>query len=148
MRIIGRKGRRGGSALEAAFFLPWYIFLFVGAFDWGFYAHALISVENAARTAALYTSADPSNLARITGTDGGACKFVLEELRTETNIGSGVTSCASLPVIVTATKKAASGADGTDAAEVSVTYQTATLIPITGLLQGRATIQRVVQMKL
>ena len=51
-----RKNRRGGSALELAFFLPWYIFLFIGAFDWGFYAHALISAENAVRVAVLYTS--------------------------------------------------------------------------------------------
>jgi TadE-like protein len=34
--------------------LPWVLFLFVGAYDWGFYAHALISTENAARTAALW----------------------------------------------------------------------------------------------
>jgi len=39
-----------------ALLLPWYFFLFVGTFDWGFYAHALISTEAAARTAVLYTS--------------------------------------------------------------------------------------------
>jgi hypothetical protein len=148
MRNIGRGGRRGGSALEAAFFLPWYVFLFVGAFDWGYYAHALISVENAARTAAIHTSGDPGNLARITGSDGNACRYALEELRAETNVGSGMTSCDSLPVIVVATKKTATGADGADAAEVAVTYQTVPLIPIPGMLKGRATIRRVVQMKL
>ena len=35
--------RRGGSVLEMAMLMPWYVFLFVGAFDWGYYAHALIS---------------------------------------------------------------------------------------------------------
>src|ERR1700683_705240 len=51
-----RRRQRGGSALEMALLLPWYFFLFVGTFDWGFYAHALISTEAAARTAVLYTS--------------------------------------------------------------------------------------------
>jgi hypothetical protein len=42
-------GTAGGSALEFALLMPWYVFLFVGAFDWGFLAHALISTESAAR---------------------------------------------------------------------------------------------------
>ncbi len=35
--------RRGGSMIEFCLLLPWYIFLFVGAFDFGFYAYSLIS---------------------------------------------------------------------------------------------------------
>jgi hypothetical protein len=35
--------RRGGSVLEMARLMRWYVLLSVGAFDWGYYAHALIS---------------------------------------------------------------------------------------------------------
>src|SRR5690348_3763138 len=51
-----RRGREGGHAvLEAAFLMPWLIFLFIGAFDMGFYSYALICTENAARVATMYT---------------------------------------------------------------------------------------------
>jgi len=39
--------------VEFAMFLPWYLLLFIGAFDWGFFAHGLISTESAARVGAL-----------------------------------------------------------------------------------------------
>jgi hypothetical protein len=50
-----RKARRGTSTIEFSMMMPWFVFLFVGAFDWGFFAHALISTQSAARVAALYT---------------------------------------------------------------------------------------------
>ncbi len=140
-----RRNQRGGSALELAFFLPWYIFLFIGAFDWGVYARALISVENAARVAVLYTSSDPA----LAADSAGACAYAYRELISAPNLGTdAVCPASSLPVIITATKKVASGADGTDAAEVSVSYQTQQLIPIPGFLPGQITVHRVVQMKL
>jgi Flp pilus assembly protein TadG len=132
--------RRGGSALEMALLMPIYIFLFVGAFDWGFYAHALISTENAARVAALYTSGNSSTAADATN----ACKLVIQELSVAPNV-SGVTTCNALPVIVTATSK--TGADGQPASEIAVTYQTQQLIPIPNLLKGQVTLYRVVQMR-
>jgi Flp pilus assembly protein TadG len=124
-----------------ALFLPWYIFLFVGAFDWGVYAHSLISIENAARVAALYTSSSSTTASDATA----ACTYALEELRISSNIGSGTTTCVALPVIVTGTAK--TGADGKPASEVVVTYQTPSVIPIPGLLVGRVTINRTVQMR-
>ncbi len=148
MKTGKRDGRRGGSILEVAFFLPWYVFLFVGAVDWGFYAHALISVENAARIAVLYTSANPDDPARASDS-AGACAYAYRELWVEPNISaSTVCPATSLPVIITAAKMTAAGADGGDATQVSVTYQTQQLIPIPGLLAGQFTLQRVVQMKL
>lgn len=48
-----RSKRRGHSALEFAFFLPYLLFLFVGAFDWGFYSWALLSTENAVSSGGL-----------------------------------------------------------------------------------------------
>lgn len=141
-----RKSKRcGGSALEMALLLPWYLFLFVGAFDWGFYAHALISTESAARVAVLYTSTNSTTAVDSTG----ACNYALAELKIAPNIGSTVTTCAALPVIVTAAKETGSAsADGQDAAQVSVEYQTTGVIPIPGLLEGQATFYRVVQMRL
>src|SRR5512135_2790895 len=76
--------RRGGSVLELALILPWYIFLFVGAFDWGFYSRALISVEGAARTAALYASANPTYAAD----NATACKLVRAEMMTTSNVAT------------------------------------------------------------
>ncbi|HEY1340556.1 MAG TPA: TadE/TadG family type IV pilus assembly protein [Bryobacteraceae bacterium] len=143
-----RHRQRGGSALEMAFLLPWYIFLFVGAFDWGFYAHALISTESAARVAAIATSASNSTAADSTL----ACTYALEELRIVSNIGS-TTTCSGTPVTVTATKLCSSGctsnsADGNPASQVAVTYTTQSLIPIPMLLAKQATFYRVVQMRL
>ena len=48
-----RKGSRGSSVVEVALMAPWIFFLFVGVFDCGFYAFALIGTQNAARQAAL-----------------------------------------------------------------------------------------------
>ncbi len=144
MKTVKRDRRRGGSMLEVALFLPWYLFLFVGAVDWGFYAHALISLESAARSAVLYTSSDPGRA----NDSAGACAYAYRELWVEGNLNSAVCPATALPVIITATKKTAAGADGGDATEVSVTYQTQQLIPIPGLLAGQFTLQRVVQMKL
>lgn len=127
-----------------AMLLPWYIFLFIGAFDWGFYAHALISTESAARVAALYASTNST-----TATDSsGVCTYALEELRTSVNVGSGVTGCNALPLVVSTSLLSGGGADGQDAAQVAVTYQTTGVIPIPGLLTGQATFYRVVQMRL
>src|SRR5690349_11456541 len=138
-----RTSCRGGSALEMAFFLPWYIFLFIGAFDWGFYAHSLISVQSAARAAAIATSADSTTAANA----DLACQNALPELRIAANIPATLTTCNALPVVVTAALKTGSdSADGSSATEVSVAYQTPSLIPIPGLLTNQITLRRVVQM--
>jgi hypothetical protein len=123
--------------------MPWFVFLFVGAFDWGFYAHGLISTESAARVAALYTSSSATTAADQTN----ACLYALEELRIISNVTS-LSTCDALPVIVTAVKK--TGTDGVvnGSSEVSVTYRTQSLIPIPGVLTNQATFNRVVQMRI
>src|SRR5580658_9334358 len=94
-----RKSQRGGSALEMALMLPWYLFLFVGTYDWGFYAHALISTEAAARVAVLYTSQSASTAAN----QATACILANEEMRIVPNIsGTGTPTCSASPLIVTA----------------------------------------------
>ncbi len=141
-----RKGQRGGSALEMALMLPWYMFLFVGTFDWGYYAHALISTESAARVAALYTSQSAAKAAD----QADACILANEELRVATNISSsGTPTCASSPLIVTAAAvSGVNSADGNAASQVTVTYTTVSLIPIPLLLPKQATFYRVIQMRL
>jgi Flp pilus assembly protein TadG len=138
-----RKNQRGGSALEMALFLPWYVFLFIGTFDWGFYAHALISTESAARVAALYTSTSSATAADLTN----ACIYANEELRISANIPT-TPSCSTSPLVVTATSLPTGGADGQAATQVTVQYTTVGLIPIPGLLESSATFYRVVQMRL
>ena len=129
-----RRRQRGSAVIEMALIAPWFLFLFIGVVDVGFYCYDLIAVENAARVAAEYTS---------TGTDkandaSGACTRVQWELASLPNV-SGLANCNSLPLQVTATKQTPgiSGA-GTDTT-VTVTYQTQQLIPIPALLQGQFT---------
>jgi hypothetical protein len=131
-----------------ALMLPWLAFLFVGAFDWGYYAHALISTENAARIAGTFASTSSTSATDSTN----VCLFALEELRIVPNIGTANT-CNGSPVTVTAAligpgQTNTASADGQLAALVSVSYTTLQLIPIPGLLEGKATFYRSVQMRL
>jgi Flp pilus assembly protein TadG len=122
--------------------LPWILFLFAGAYDWGFYSYALISVQNAARVAVEYAAASATS----SSDSATACQYVLAELRGEPNVGTSVTTCDALPVILSVS--IISGPDGSPAAEVSVTYQTVRLIPIPGLLAGQVTLTRTALMRI
>ena len=133
---------RGGAMVELVLLAPWIFFLFAGALDCGFYCYALISVQSAARVAALYASTDSSTAVDQTTT----CTYTLNQLRDLPNVGGGTTSCAASPVIVSS--QLATGSDGTSAAQVTVTYQSVPLIPIPGLLQNRFTWNRSVKMRL
>jgi hypothetical protein len=104
----------------------------------GFYTHAIIATQNAARAAAAYTSRSSTAAAD----SAGACKYALAELKTMKNVRS-LTNCNASPLVVTAT--AVTGADGSPASTVSVTYRTDNLIPIPGLA-GQLNITRTVQM--
>jgi Flp pilus assembly protein TadG len=132
-----------------ALLLPWYFFLFVGTFDWGFYAHALISTEAAARTAALYTSQSTA-----TASDqAGACILANEEMRIVPNISnSDTTTCSSSPLVVTAVLtgpgQTTSSPDNLPATQVTVTYTTLSLIPIPFVLTNQASFYRVVVLRL
>lgn len=127
--------------LELVLISPWIFLLFIGALDWGFYASALISVQAAARSAALYTSGGSS----VAADSDTACAIVLDEIRKLPNIGSSTTTCGTNPV-VTATSLT-SGPDGAVATRVSVQYQSITLIPLPGLLARQFTVTRSVTMR-
>jgi hypothetical protein len=124
--------------------MPWYVFLFVGAYDYGFYAYSFIAVENAARVGAMYCSTSASVAGNCTPT---VCSYALAQLRNLPNVGSTMSTCTS-PVTVSASYlTGASSPDGADAAGVTVTYTTPSLIPMTNLLPGTITFSRTVTMR-
>ena len=127
--------------LELALISPWFFFLAIGALDWGFYGYALISLQAATRSAVLYASTDPS-----TATDSAkACEIVLGELRSLPNIGTSTTTCGSNPVV---SATAITGPDSSLGAQVSVRYQSVSVIPIPGILAKQFTITRIAKMRL
>src|ERR1700688_1032897 len=99
---IKRKRREGGSSIvEMALLSPWIFFLFVGIFDFGFYAYAAICTQNAARAVALAAAQTAS--ASVT-----PCGAALGEMRMLPNVGyaPAATKCsvvAGAPAVTQAT---------------------------------------------
>jgi len=160
---LPRRHRResGSSIVEVALLAPWIFFLFVGVFDFGFYAYASICTQNAARAAASRTAVD-----EFSQSSALACTAALGEMNEVPNM-IGVNSCGALPLKVTqstlcsqATVKPASiactvpgcadcVADNTAASsQVTVTYQSVPLIPIPGILTGRLNLTRIAEMRI
>jgi len=110
--------------VEFALSAPIALLFLLAAFDFGFYAYAFISVENAARSAALRNSGGSESAAD----QSSACEVALEELKGLPNVTS--TSCGSAPLKVTS--KLCQGSDtcdgfagtpdGSPAASVTVAY--------------------------
>jgi Flp pilus assembly protein TadG len=150
------KGRRGNAIIEMTFMVPWLFFLFVGVLDFGFCAYALISVENAARVAALTLAQTTSSASSSTAT-AVACALVTQELGSMANYAQFNATCSSGVLVVTTSYVAAASAADSGAADcgssgcwpassVTVTYQTVPLIPFPGFLTtNRLTITRTVQ---
>jgi Flp pilus assembly protein TadG len=136
-------GCRGHAIVELSLMAPWIFFLFVGALDMGFYAYALISVQNAARVAAITT-------ARSQGTAGNrqeACELVLREMERLPNVPDAADpntrlTCDDLPASVQVDASTDFDADGKRFSRVRVQYETVQLVPIPGLLTGKTTITR------
>jgi Flp pilus assembly protein TadG len=154
---IWRPGRRGNSIIEFSLIAPWFVFLFIGAFDFGFYVYSLNATQTAARQGALYCSTSITAQC-ADATSSTQCGYVLSQLRMLPNVGGGVITCntstsvtASAPVAVVTTSPLAAGnsPDGLANSSVGVTvvYLTPRLIPIPGLLPGQLTITRTVKMK-
>jgi hypothetical protein len=150
-----RSTQSGHAVLETALLAPWIFFLFVGVLDFGFYSYALISTENAARVSALYAASTGS----LAADSRGACEYVVKEMRPLPNVGGSTScppSCAGVCTAGPLTVRARAldglggrplGVDGRPATEVSVTYQTITMIPIPGLLAASLNTTRTVQMR-
>ena len=146
---------RGNSIIEFSLLMPWLIFLFIGAMDWGFYAYSLIATEAAARVACLYASASATALADAQSTSStSSCSYALDQLRKMPNVGTAMSTCASgsavssgSPVGVSTTS--VTGPDGNPAAQVSVTYVTPVFVPMAGSgLPKQVTITRTIQMRM
>jgi Flp pilus assembly protein TadG len=131
------RARRGASIIELVLIAPWVFFLFIGALDWGFYASALISVEAAARSAALYTSTSES----VASDSTNARIIVVKELANVPNVS------ATNPSVTATLLDGGSSPDGSKATQVAVTYTTISLIPLPGLLKQQFTFTRTVTMR-
>ena len=138
-----KSGKQSGQAIvETALMMPWLAFLFVGVLDFGFYSYAAISIQNAARAAALRSAASQYSFS-----SGNSCIAALGELRGLPNM-VGVTSCAALPAVVVVTPL--SNPDCADCSVTpaatsvlaTVTYQTIPMIPIPGMVMGQLTMTR------
>lgn len=138
---MGIRSRRGNNIIEFTFLVPWYLFLFVGAFDMGLYSYALIGVQTAARVGALSCSASSTTCPDTTI----PCGFALDQLRGLPNVGTSLSTCTS-PVTVSVSYP--NGPDGNAAAQVTVTYISPALAKIPGLLPGQYTATRTVIMRL
>lgn len=132
--------KRGHAVIEVSLLAPWIFFLFVGVFDMGYYAVALICTQNAARAAVAYTASSSG-----TAGDGvGACVYALIETNALSNTRT-LSSCDAAPLTVTAVSLA-QGADGAPASQVTVVYQTPNLITMPGLA-GQFNITRMAQLR-
>lgn len=134
-----RKNLRGGAFIEFLILFPMLFFLFIGAFDMGFFCYALIATQDAARVGALYMSS-PGAIPAST------CAYVMTELSKMPNSSQFVSGCGSAPLQVTV--QPTTGPDGKPASSVTVSYQTIRLavIPIPGFT-NQLTITRTVQMR-
>jgi Flp pilus assembly protein TadG len=147
-RIYGtKKRRRGHAVIEFSFMMPWYFFLFVGAYDFGFYAYSMIASQSAATVGAIYCASSSATVADSTT----ACGYALDQFRNLPNVGSSMTTCgtgttvsSSAPIAVSASS--ITGPDSNPATSVTVVYLTPRLIPIPGILPGQLTISRTVKL--
>jgi Flp pilus assembly protein TadG len=136
--------KRGQAVVEVTLLIPWIVFAFIAAFNFGIFAYSLISTENAARTAATYASQS------LAVAQGGSivtqvCPYVLGELGDAPGVGSAVTTCAASPVTVSVTAETP-GSGNMSTVKVAVTYNTMQLIPLPGLMAGSLAITRTVEM--
>jgi len=158
--------------VEVALLSPWIFFLFVGIFDFGFYAFAVICTENAARAAATQTAAS-----QFAQNDVIACNAAWREMNYILNVASATQNCTSLPPVqvvrrtlctaasvipntmscdqpcATLTPPRTTCADcATDvtaaSSEVCVTYRGRGLAPIPGILTDEITVTRVAEMRI
>jgi Flp pilus assembly protein TadG len=135
------KRRRGGNnIIEFALIAPWYVFLFIGTFDMGLYSYAMISVQNAARVAAMHCAASVAAVS-----DGKACTLAIDQLQ---DMPTVPTVCTGNPLTVTATAIAGPEGVANSAAKVTVSYVMPALAGVPGLMPGQYTVTRSVTMKI
>ena len=139
-KVISNK-RSGHAIVELALMCPWILLLFMGLFDFGFYAYAAISTQNAARAAVLATASAPTSAA----SQSTACVYARDELRYMTNYSSLPAGCGALPLQVQAS--AVAGPDGAAASRVQVSYRTIQMFTLP-IFPGQMTITRTAEMRI
>ncbi|MEO8027366.1 MAG: TadE family protein [Bryobacteraceae bacterium] len=143
-----RRNQRGNVMVEFALSAPIALMFMTAAFDFGFYAYAFISVENAARSAALRNSGGRESAAD----QPAACAVAMQELRGLPNIGT-LATCGTAPLIVTSVLCDGPGAcagsagtpDGAPAAAVTISYTMPSVFRIA--FTGPGVITRTSEMK-
>lgn len=133
-----KHGEKGHAVIEVALLAPWIFLLFAAVFDFGFYMYAAISVQNAARVAALRLSESTA----AAGSTVLAQNYACAELSMLPNIGS---TCPSSYVTITPTL--VTGPDGGSAVQVAINYTTIQLFPLP-FLTGQWTFQRIAEAKI
>jgi Flp pilus assembly protein TadG len=133
--------QRGHAIVELALMCPWILLLFLGLVDFGFYAYAAITTQNAARVAVLVTASSPATAASQTA----ACLAVREEMQQMTNYSSLPAGCGALPLLVQTTQVV--GPDGENASRVLVSYRTVQLFSLP-FFPGQMTITRTAEMRI
>jgi len=141
-----RTKTKGSSAVEFAFLVPWFAFLFVGVLDLGYYNYALITAQSAARTAVLFTSSSTSASTQSTQ----ACSYVYDQLTSNINLSSATTCTGASPITLTTsvltTSTSPASPDGNSASMVTIEFTSATLIPIPGIMPANMPVARTAQM--
>ena len=146
---IRRRQRQGGhSMVEVALLAPWIFILFAAVFDLGFYSYAVIATQNAARSAAMYTSKSPFYAGDLTG----ACQIARREMQGLPNVPASLSSCVAnagaitdaLPIAVSVDANWAPPdfAPAGSCTRVVVTYRSPQMFPLPGLM-GRMTVTRI-----
>jgi Flp pilus assembly protein TadG len=121
--------RRGVAALELAVLLPFLLFIFVAAVDFGRIFYYEIAVTNCARSGALYASTDATHAANTQGIQTAALAEA-PELRSVLSVSSTTgTDSAGNPFV---------------AVKVSYPFQTISNFPG---IPTSATVSRTVQMR-
>ena len=144
-----RKSRSGHAVVELALMAPWLFFLFVGALDFGFYMYSFISVQNAARVAALKTATLYDNYLQALVDPGAVkphvCSSVRDELKKLPNFAALPADCNGSPLDVQVSPFL--DVSGKPALRVAVLYETIPLVPIPGLLPGKLRMTRTASMR-
>jgi Flp pilus assembly protein TadG len=99
--------RRGNSIIEFSLLMPWYVFLFVAAFDYGFFSYSLIATQAAVREAVLYCSASSASPC-TDSSNSTQCGYALDQLRMLPNVGSGLLACGTGTTVTTSAPVAVS----------------------------------------
>src|SRR5208283_3134176 len=128
MKAPARDRQTGQAVVEVTLLVPWMVFSFVAAFNFGIFAYALISTENAARSAAMY-AAQSLTVAQSGSIVAQVCPYALGDLEDAPGVGAGVSTCTGSPVTVTVTPRTP-GSGNMNTVRVSVTYNTMQMIPL------------------